>query len=197
MELGPKSVGQRVCNAARPEWGVGQIQRVERVGGAFRVSIQFPMGHKILLVPPAKLVPPGAAAPPTREAGWLEHAAGESLDGKLRRLPEELEYFLGTAAQRLKALLEEYEWSMDSGVLDKWARRQAGVGQPLTLWSRDELLSAFGDYCLKRDALLRELVTRLMKTEGLDGARAAVLALPPEVRARVYEAAPRLQMGRL
>jgi hypothetical protein len=188
---GPDLVGQQVCNAARLDWGVGKVLRVQSMGGgAWRVSIQFHIGHKALLCPPARLVPPQKEG--QRSDDWLATAARTTLDARLRQLPEDIRYFLGLPLQKFAALLDFYDLSTDPKSLEAWAKRQTGTSQPLSQWTRDELTVAFTEFCRNRDDAMRETVDRLQKAGQLAEARELLSAAPPAVRAGVREAAPKL-----
>lgn len=195
LTVGPELVGQRVSLVTRPEWGVGDVLRVQQVGDAWRVSIQFPTGHRQLMSPPAKFVSPGQAAV-KRESGWLDQAAGSDLDAKLRTVPEDLRLFLGTALQKFAALLPLYELSDDPKELIRWATAQTGVSQPLTYWTRDELAAAFAVFCRDRDTHIREALDRIAKAGALDEARALLKQAGPQTLAQVFDIAPRIR-GRL
>lgn len=187
---GPELVGQRVCNAARLDWGIGEVLRVQRMGDAWRVSVQFHTGHRALMVPPARLVPPQSEE--QRSDAWVAMAAGTTLDGRLKQLPEDIRYFLGLPLQKFAALLPYYEPVEDPRALEAWARRQTGISQPLSQWTRDELMQAHGEFCTQRDAALRETVERLFKGGNISEARALVSASPPQARSAVADAAPKL-----
>lgn len=180
----------------RPEWGVGRVLRIQTtsIGGKpqHRISIQFPVvGHKTLQVPPARLVAPQAEV--EREAGWLDTLGGRTIDDRLRKVPEELERYLGTPAQHIRALAALYCWDdADPHELVQWARRVASVADPLSLWSRDELAVAFAVHARERDAVLRVAVARLRQQEG-PAALEPVLAQieEPEIVARMRVALAR------
>ncbi|MGE3180571.1 MAG: DUF3553 domain-containing protein [Phycisphaerae bacterium] len=188
MEISPTIVGQKVQNAAKPEWGVGQVLRVQKVATGWRVSVQFPSGHRHLLVPPGRLVAPQAEK--TRSSAWLDEAAGETLDAKLTRLPEDIEFFLGTALGKLKAMLTLYEIEDDEKGLEKWARRQTGVGQPLTTWTRDELAERYAQFCATRDKIARETIIRIRKAGEISELKAVLREATPRVINALRFAAP-------
>lgn len=180
----------------RREWGVGRVLRIQTtsVGGKpqHRISIQFPVvGHKTLLVPPARLVAPQAEV--EREAGWLDTLGGRTVDDRLRKVPEEFERYLGTPAQHIRALATLYRWDdTDPHELVQWARRVADVADPLSVWSRDELSVAFAVHARERDAVLRVAAARLRQQEG-PAALEPVLAQidNPEIVARMRAALAR------
>lgn len=189
---GPDLVGQQVCNQAQPEWGVGKVLRVQRVGEAWRVSVQFHGGHRYLLVPPARLVDPrelGSQA----ESGWIDKLAGSDANARLRGLPDEIRFFLGLPLQKFSALLGCYEWNSEPRGLEAWARSQTETVNPLGRWTRDELSAAFEEYCRQRNDALHETLSRLQKSGDLPAARALLSASPDHVRRSVLDAAPALR----
>lgn len=180
LDIGPELVGRSVCIATRPEWGEGKVLRVQSTtaGGEprHRVSIQFAVGHRVLQVPPARLCEPQPQ--PQREQGWLNAAAANTLDDRLRRLPDVVTTFLGTQTQRLAALAPLYAYTEDPSSLSKWARDQTQIADPLSLWSRDELSAAFRVFCDERDAELRVAAAKLKHAEGQAALEDALAGLP-------------------
>lgn len=193
LEIGPALVGGRVAIPARPEWGIGTVLRVQSttVDGQprHRVSVQFATGHRTLLVPPARLATPSAE--PHRAPGWLDTLAGQTLDDALWRLPASVAEFIGTPAERFAALAELYGFTDEPGSLTKWARRQTGVADPLTLWTRDELLAAFRKFCTERDAELCLAAARLKQANGQAALEDALAAQPEALRAAMHAALQR------
>ncbi len=183
-------VGTPVVNCARPQWGVGRVLRVQaaRYEGrpAHRVSIQFACGHRVLLVPPARLAAP--ADEPERDAGWLDRLGGSTLDDRLRALPDDVLNVLGTPRDRLLAVVPLYATDPATEELLDWARSQTGVADPLTHWTRDELHVAFAAFAAERDAHLRAVAAVYRQREGAEALRELVGALPAGVRERVLEA---------
>jgi hypothetical protein len=183
LEIGPALVGQKVFNPARPEWGVGTVLRVETttVGGRpqHRVSIQFATGHRLVHVPPAQLTAPQPDM--QRTAGWLDSLSGNTVDDRLCKLPAAGSDALRQPVQRLAALASLYTYVDEPSSLSKWARDQTGVGDPLSLWSRDELVAAFAKFCGERDAECRAAAAQLVHAEGPQALNAALGALPQPV----------------
>lgn len=183
-------VGSEVQNAARPEWGVGKVLRVQsvRVGDrpAHRVSVQFAIGHRTLLVPPARLVAPQPE--PQRESGWLAGLGKRTLDDRLRALPEQAVEVLGTPLERLAAVIPLYGVTEDSDSLLRWARSQTNVADPLSQWSRDELLTALRDFSAERDAQLRYLAAVVKQSCGEPALREALAAIPEPLHQAVLTA---------
>jgi hypothetical protein len=189
MSIGPELVGQQVCNPARPEWGTGQVLRVQTtsVGGQpqHRVSIQFASGHRMLRVPPARLARPGAQ--PEREQGWLAAAAGTDLNGRLRALPTFVREFLGTPRQRLLMLAPLFAPTGAPAELVKWARDQTGAPDPLSMWSRDELQAAFAEFCARRDQYVRGVAREVRAALGAEAVQRALRDVEPPLRERMAD----------
>lgn len=184
------SIGAKVVNEARPDWGVGTILRVEHAlsggDGPLRVTVQFAVGSRVVQVPPARLTPPGG--PVQRDAGWLDKLAGKTLDDALRAIPEEIAMHLGRPADKLGLLAGLYELSDDPAALLRWARRQTGVGDPLEHWTRDELAAAYTDFSRARDDMLRETVLRIRRSDGPSGVDAVLADTPPAALERIRAA---------
>lgn len=187
LEINADLVGARVCNPARPEWGMGTVLSVQAtsVSGqpAHRVSVQFATGHRTIVVPPGRLETPRGE--PTREAGWLDQAGRRTLDDQLVALPEQVREFLGTSSQRIVVLSRLYTLDEDGAGLIRWARSQTGVADPLAHWSRDELRARWTTFAQCRDRLLRDTAAQLRGTTGPDGVRAALEDVPTEARRRM------------
>lgn len=187
LDIGPGLVGRKVCNPACPQWGVGTVLRVQALTETgqvvHRVSVQFAAGHRVLRVPPARLAEP--APQPERAVGWLDALAGNTLAERLWRLPPAVTEFLGTPAQRLAVLAELYGYADQPAALTRWAQRQSGLADPLSHWTRDELLVAFGRFCSERDAELRVTAARLVQTAGPEALDRALADLPPHVAERM------------
>lgn len=159
LTCGPELVGQKVFNPARPDWGVGQVLRVQTTHqhGApqHRVSVQFPVvGHKLLMVPPARLTTPPKAN--DRRAGWLDTLDQRTLDDQLRALPEDAADPLAPVGDRVALFGRLFTHTDDPGALVRWAREQAQVADPLALWTRDELAAAFAEFARRRDDAWRQ-----------------------------------------
>ena len=189
VPIGVDLVGQSVCNAARPEWGIGHVLsvRAARFGEkpAHRVSIQFATGHRTVLVPPARLIAPGSE--PQREAGWLDGIGKSTLDDRLRALPAEITEVLGTPLARMAAILPLYAVSEENRSLLRWARDQTGVADPLSQWTRDELLIALRDFGNERDAYLRSIAAKIKQSQGPDALQQALASIPDSLRPVIDE----------
>lgn len=190
LDLSPDLLGSKVRNAARPEWGVGMVLRIQRTQShgqsAHRVSIQFATGHRTLLVPPARLI---AAGPePERRAGWIDGLGKTTLDDRLRKLPDQVTQVFGSPRERLAAVLPLYDVGSEPAALLRWAGSQTGVRDPLSHWTRDELLVALGDFCNERDAYLRNVAALLKQKEGPAALQDVLDAIPAGRRQSVLAA---------
>lgn len=190
LDVTNQLVGAKVRNAARPEWGVGTVLRVQQIPAgdqpAHRLSIQFDTGHRTVLVPPARLVK--AEPEPKRAAGWLEGLGKTTLDDRLRSLPGEVTQVLGTPRERLAAVIPFFAITEDSPSLLRWASSQTGVADPLTLWTRDELLVALRDFCRERDAYLRTVAALIKQAEGAEALQETLASLPAALRQPILDA---------
>ena len=164
--------GKTVRNAARPEWGNGTVLTVKPTTAngkpAHRVTIQFlQVGHKTLMVPPARLIPRENLVEEETPETWIEQIAGRTPDERLRALPEAVTQVLGTLAQRVAALGPLYEiHETDDRALMRWAKSQSKTADPLTHWSKDELHVAFRAFCQNRDDHLRIIIAEAKQARG-------------------------------
>ena len=184
LEINSELVGRRVCNPSCPEWGLGTVLRVQSTLAdgqtVHRVSVQFATGHRTILIPPGRLAEPQDE--PQRAAGWLDQLGGRTLDERLASLPEAVREFLGTSAQRIVVLARLYELTDDGPALLKWARSQAGVADPLSHWTRDEIRAAFDEFCRRRDAVLRQATAALRSSGGQADVEEALAEVPDSAR---------------
>ncbi|MBL8880266.1 MAG: DUF3553 domain-containing protein [Phycisphaerales bacterium] len=180
-------VGATVANAARPDWGVGTILRIEQTrpsgDGPLRVTVQFAVGSRVVQVPPAVLAPPRQAA--QRDAGWLDKLAGKTLDDALRAIPEDIAMHLGLPSEKLRLIARLYAFDDDPAAIQRWAMRQSGVGDPLQHWTRDELAAAFAGFCRARDEMLRETAGRIRRSDGAPAIDTALADVPPRAAERM------------
>lgn len=187
-------VGQKVQIPARTDWGVGIVRKVASTSVAgvatHRVTIQFAHGTRLLIVPPARIALPQEEV--QREKGWLDSISANSLDDRLRRVPDEILRVLGSTRQRLAAVYPLFRYTAEPKSIQTWARRQTGVGDPLSQWSRDELQIAFDAFVLERDAHLRGLAALLVKVEGRAALDEELAALDDDVRDGVMAALRRV-----
>lgn len=188
-------VGKQVQVPARTDWGAGRVLKVlsTTVNGAeqHRVTVQFTHGTRTLIVPPARLDWPQVEAQ-RADAGWIGAIGNNSLDDRLRRVPDDILQVLGSLRQRLAAVYPLYRFTEDPKSIQKWARNQTAVGDPLTQWSQDELAAAFAAFGSERDAHLRNLAALLVKAEGREALTAEIDGLEEGISAAVLIALRRV-----
>ncbi len=186
------SFGDRVRHVTRPEWGVGDVVRVERFtkDGEARVklSIRFPSeGLKTLSVPPAPIehCTNGAAehhdAPAPRASGsdtdpqwdridqdgWLGEIAKKKTAEAITEIPQEARDPFRTLEQRLRFTLGLYRFSKQDRSLVAWAVAQTGMDDPLTRYSRPELEQFFDRWSYERDVQLKRLLDEARHEQGM------------------------------
>ena len=61
-------------------------------------------------------------------------------------------------------------------------RSQAGVADPLSHWTRDEIRAAFDEFCRRRDAMLRQAAAALRNSGGQAGVEEALAEVPDSAR---------------
>lgn len=194
LQVGASLVGTSVAVAGKPEWGVGRVLKVlsTTIAGSpqHRVTIHFPHGTRTLIAPPATLTLPQAEGERAK-IGWLDSISGTGPDDRLRTLTPAALQVLGDLPTRLRAVYPLYDFSEEPASLMKWARAQTGVADPLSHWSRDELIVAFGAFCIERDAHLRGLLAKLKQTQGPDALREELETIEEPRRAAVMVAIAR------
>jgi hypothetical protein len=103
-------------------------------------------------------------------------------------LPEQAVQVLGTPLDRLAAVIPLYGVTDDSDSLLRWARSQTHVADPLSQWSRDELLTALRDFSAERDAQLRYVAALVKQSHGEAALREALEVIPEPLRQAVLTA---------
>ena len=173
---------------------MGEVLKVQTVehGGAsvHRVTVHFPIGTRVLLAPPARLVAP--TAEPQRARGWIESLGKSTLDDRLRQVRPEMLDVLGTPRARIVALMPLYAFTEDPKSLARWACDQTGVTDPLSHWNRDELIVAFQDFCVERDSHFRNLVAVFRQAQDADAVRELLAEAPSPLRERMAAALARI-----
>ena len=156
---------------------------------AQRVTVQFATGRRTLLVPPARLIEPPPE--PRRDSGWLEQAGEDRLDNRLRRLPEGVAGHLGTPGERAAVAAALYRYDETPASVLRWARDQVGAADPLSHWSRDELLAAFRAFCDARDSFVRVELAKLKRRAGPAAIESLLAQLEPALGERLRAALAR------
>lgn len=152
--------GDRIRHPKRPEWGVGEVTRVELIThdgqSEQRVWVRFKsVGLKTLL---ASIAQPEHTEPaksdlesqfhaqPTlvdlealREGGWLGDIAKKKPEDAMRSLPPRATDPFLSASKRLEHTLSLYRFGAHGRSLIEWAVAQSGLEDPLSRFSRHEL----------------------------------------------------------
>ena len=199
-------VGDLVRHLARPEWGAGNVLRIERatVHGvpSQRLTVRFPShGTKTLAIPPA---PIEAATPQDKEdlhmipngqtfrereanheGGWLGSISKCKPEDILIELPEPATDPFSSLKSRLQATLGLYRFGRTAGGLIEWAVAQTGLDDPLGRFNRHELEQYFDNWAVKRDQHLRKLLAEARFEHGL--VDSLLPAAPPAARNMVKQ----------
>jgi len=173
MSTVPFTVGERVRHPQRPEWGLGNIQRIEMttVGAKRdqRLWIRFDnAGLKTILASAAGLertATIGGDGEHTLvgrelagETGWLAEISKRKPEDAMTSLsPQASDPFI-PAAKRLEYVLGLYRFDTSGAKLIDWAVAQSGIGDPLTRFTRHELERFFSDWAIERDAQLGRIL---------------------------------------
>lgn len=179
--------GDRVVHASRPEWGTGVVtaaQNLHENGKAVqRLTLRFDRaGLKTLSTALADLRPAEGAEIASSSGdpdsgGWLQQLEQLSPLEMLTRLPEATTDPFASVGSRLKATLDLYRFSNQSGSLLDWAAMQTGMRDPLTKFSRHELEQFFQRFSGEREAHLKKVLADVRKSDDPEARR--LLANPP------------------
>ena len=168
--------GMQVRHRQRPEWGAGNVTRVETLTRAGnrdqRLWIKFgAAGLKTLLASAADLeVVEGtgaaehtfAAREIASEGGWLGEIAKRRPEQAMAELPPDATDPFLTPERRLKNLLGLYRFDGNTRLID-WAVAQSGLDDPLSRFNRIELEAFYKDWARERDLQLSRLVGEFRK----------------------------------
>ncbi len=197
--------GEQIRHMQRPEWGVGQVMRVEdlRVDGAAsqRLTIRFAnAGRKTLSTAHAPLErlegENGTAAHDTGEdtlasidadSNMLgESAKKERIRDVMTRLPLEIRDPFSTMSRRVRLTFGLFRFDRSGRGRIDWAVAQSGLSDPLSRYSRQELEAYFERWARERDIHLGKILESCREEPRLlddqlekapAGARAAVQRL--------------------
>jgi hypothetical protein len=188
MNTVPFTVGERVRHPRRPEWGLGNVQRIETttVGAKRdqRLWIRFDnAGLKTILASAADLERAATISGHDEhtlvsrelsgETGWLAEISKRKPEEAMTALaPQASDPFI-PALRRLEYVLNLYRFDTSGAKLIDWAVAQSGLGDPLTRFTRPELERFFADWAIERDAQLN----RLLQDQELRNDPAAVRAV--------------------
>jgi len=206
--------GDKVRHDKRPEWGIGQVQRVEamQVAGqpAQRLVIRFSNGGLKTISSVGGAITPlevGAghlngsrrmdSAPigpdgdtlinreSEGETGWLAAISKQKPESAMIDLPiEATDPFLPREA-RLKATLDLFRFQPTGRSLVDWAVARSGLDDPLSRFTRHELEQFFERWSFLRHKHLAKLVEELKHEPGT--LEAAMRNAPPAARRAVSQ----------
>lgn len=168
--------GMQVRHRQRPEWGAGNVTRVETLTRAGnrdqRLWIKFgAAGLKTLLASAADLeVVEGtgaaehtfAAREIASEGGWLGQIAKKRPEQAMTELPPDATDPFLTPERRLKNLLGLFRFDGTARLLD-WAIAQTGLDDPLSRFNRTELEAFYKEWSRERDTQLFRLVNEFRR----------------------------------
>lgn len=174
--------GDKVRHPKRPEWGVGEVTRIEMITRDGqpdqRAWVRFPsVGLKTLLVSVAAPEPVDVNAADLaarlhaqttlvdvearREGGWLGEIAKKRPEEIMCSLPPRATDPFLSVAKRLENTLSLYRFGPSGTGLIEWAVAQSGLDDPLSRFSRHELEQFHQRWRFELDAhagrLLQEL----------------------------------------
>lgn len=170
--------GDRVRHGERPEWGIGEVTKVEiltRDGKPDRrVWIRFPsVGTKTLLASMAALesVETEAVTPASddhetfldREAsldtGWLGDIAKNKPEDAMIAIPLRATDPFSPVRARIQFIVTLYRFEGSGGKLIDWAVAQTGMDDPLAHFNRHELEQFFERWQWERDRVLVKTIS--------------------------------------
>lgn len=180
--------GDNVRHVERPEWGIGEVTKVEiltRDGRPDRrVWIKFPsVGTKTLLASAANLEvvheddiqdvtdrnETFADRQADHETGWLgEIAKSQPEDAMVAMPPAATDPFV-PIRNRMQFIIKLYRFEPTGGKLIDWAIAQTGMDDPLARFNRHELEQFFERWMWERDRLLVRTIEEARKNgESID-----------------------------
>lgn len=175
MEYTMYRQGDELKLTARPEWGIGSVQKIEFVTRDGlkdqRVWVRFPnVGMKTILAGSAEvdLVNRSqdeqevehtfAAREMAHESGWLGEIAKRQPKEAMTTLPPETIDPFSSIRSRLQKLFDLYRFNSNGASLIDWAVAQTGLDDPLSRFNRHELEEFFKQWARVRDEQLRSLM---------------------------------------
>jgi hypothetical protein len=198
--------GDRVTHPGRPEWGIGEVMKVELITRDGRpdrrVWIKFPNeGTKTVLASVAGLetidkpIAQEAAERGTlldreasQESGWLGAIAKSRPEEAMIAVPDRATDPFMAAGVRLKFIYGLYRFNKSGGSIIEWAIAQTGLDDPLARFNRHELEQFFDRWCWERDRVLARTIDEARKAgEPID---ALLRDAPPAARRGLKKAAP-------
>lgn len=196
--------GEQVRHPGRPEWGVGEVTKVELITRDGqpdrRVWIRFPNeGTKTVLASVAGLEIVEAETPPasrgtlldrqsTHETGWLGEIAKSKPEDAMTALPERTTDPFMPARARVELIFDLYRFNRNGGSLIDWAIAQSGLDDPLSRFNRHELEQYFDRWAWERDQVLAKTIDEARKAgEQIDQ---LLKSAPPSARRGLKKASP-------
>jgi len=177
--------GDKVRHPKRPEWGVGEVTRIEMVTrdgqSDQRAWIRFPsVGLKTLLVSvaaPEPVSPESSIELATRlhahttlvdlearhEGGWLGEIAKNRPEQAMTALPPRATDPFLSAAKRMEHTLSLYRFTAGGAGLIEWAVAQSGLDDPLSRFTRHELEVFYQRWRFELDAQVGRLLQELRR----------------------------------
>ena len=171
------SMGDRVRHAAKPEWGVGTVTKVEQLPtngqASQRLSVRFPNGGtKTILTSHADLrrVNENDFDPfaddannvkvwgKVDEGDWLSSVAKRKVEEAMICLPPDVKDPFNSLSRRLNLMLALYRFDRSGRGLIDWSVAQSGLDDPLSRFTRQELEQKFDRWCHERDQHLAKLL---------------------------------------
>ena len=164
--------GDHVRHMERPEWGTGEVTKVEiltRDGRPDRrIWIKFPsVGTKTLLASAANLEPIEADSSVNGEqnetfadrqadhdTGWLGEIAKNQPEDAMIAMPQGATDPFVPLRSRLQFIIKLYRFEPTGGKLIDWAVAQTGMDDPLARFNRHELEQFFERWMWERDRVL-------------------------------------------
>jgi hypothetical protein len=188
--------GDRVRHAARPQWGIGRVERAERLAHegrvVQRVTVTFPHHGRVTVNTAFAPLEPAQPVTELRENPQPMPDSTVPVSSRilesLKSLPQQATDPLSTLASRLKATLDLYRYSTESRSLLEWAIAQTALDDPLSHLNRHELEQAFGFFALNRDRHLKTLVLAARKAGKQEAIHQTLHQLPPQARDSVARA---------
>ena len=168
--------GDQVRHPGRPEWGLGEVMKVELITRDGRpdrrVWIKFPSeGTKTVLAsvagletiekPLAEMAASGetlADREADHEGGWLGAIAKNRPEDAMIAVPDRATDPFIPVAGRLKFIYGLYRFNRSGGSLIDWAIAQTGLDDPLSRFNRHELEQFFERWCWERDRVLARTI---------------------------------------
>jgi hypothetical protein len=202
------SMGDRVVDTARPEWGAGEVISAQAATieglNCQRLSIRFERaGLKTLSTavaelaaaargdaptrPAAQAATGSSALPPMAQPGWDdEHKTPLQ---RLLEIPEPASDPFRSLGNRLRETVKLYRFSDSPASLIDWAAVQTGLADPLSEFNRHELEEYFRKFRRALDEHLSTLTKAMVKQEPAE--LAAIMAEAPDEARRVAQRSQR------